>query len=54
MIKHYNRKGLPTDVGYFIFHNIKVYLNGHFEQASKRDKMSIQEKVFGLPKADAK
>ncbi len=49
IIKHYCRT-LPTDVGYFVFHNIKVYIVGHFEQAMKRDNITIQEKVFGLPK----
>lgn len=47
MIKHYNRRGLPTEVGYFMFHDIKVYMEGHFEQSSMRDKQTIQEKVFG-------
>ncbi len=51
IIKHYC-KALPTDVGYFVFHNIKVYMVGHFEQAMKRDNQTIQQKVFGMPKPD--
>jgi len=39
----------PDDVGYFVYHGVKVYIPGFFEQAMKRDNMSIQEKVFGLP-----
>ncbi len=40
IIKHYCRNHYPTDVGYFIFHNIKVYIPGFFEQAVKRDNLT--------------
>ncbi len=36
MIRHYLRSSVPTEVGYFMFHNIKVYIAGYFEQANKK------------------
>lgn len=37
MIKHFCRKHYPDDVGYFIYHDIKVYIPGFFEQSQKKD-----------------
>lgn len=49
LIRHYCRKDYPSEVGYFVHSGVKVYIPGFFEQANKRDNMSVQEKVFGLP-----
>lgn len=39
---------LLESVGYFIFHDVKVYLEGHFAKASARDKQTIEHRVFGV------
>ena len=43
LIRHYCRKVYPSDVGYFIFHDIKVYIPGYFEESVKRDKRTIYD-----------
>lgn len=50
LVRHYNRKDYPEKVGYFIFRNIKVYIDGHFAEAMKRDKITMEEKLFGHSK----
>ncbi len=54
LIRHFCRKEYPSEVGYFVHSGVKVYIPGFFEQANKRDNMSVQERMFGLPKADPK
>lgn len=34
-------------VGYFVFQNVKVFVEGEKAAAVKRDKMTIEEKLFG-------
>lgn len=34
-------------VGYFIYHDIKAYLVGHFEKAKARDNVTIERRLFG-------
>jgi hypothetical protein len=34
-------------VGYFIYHDIKVYLDGQTERAMKRDNETIEQRTFG-------
>lgn len=34
-------------VGYFMFHDVKCYLEGAWEKATSRDKQTIQQRVFG-------
>lgn len=41
---------LLEQVGYFMYHDIKVYIEGAFEQAKKRDSISIEQKLFGASK----
>ena len=43
LIKHYCRKHYPSDVGYFMFHDIRVYIPGAFEESVKRDKRTVHE-----------
>lgn len=35
------------EVGYFMYHDIKVYLVGALEKAKKRDAQSIEQRLFG-------
>ncbi len=41
------RDKLLEQVGYFMYHDIKVYLEGAFEQSKKRDNQSIESRLFG-------
>lgn len=34
-------------VGYFMYHDIKVYIEGFVEKAKARDKQTIEQKLFG-------
>lgn len=43
-------KGLPgdwNDTRCFIYNNVKVYERGHREAATRRERMSIEERNFG-------
>lgn len=50
LIKHYCRKKYPDDVGYFIFHDVKVWIAGFFETHSKKDSISVERRMFGESK----
>lgn len=54
LIRHFCRNDYPTEVGYFVHSGVKVYIPGFFEQANKRDNMSVQEKVFGVARVELK
>ena len=41
------RDPLLEQVGYFMYHDIKVYIEGAFEQSKKRDNQSIESRLFG-------
>lgn len=47
IFKYFNKNGDPRNVGYFIYHDIKVYKVGFFEQSSKRDKETTEQRLFG-------
>lgn len=47
IVRYFCKSHYPDDVGYFIYHNIKVYIAGHFGAASKRDKISVEQRLFG-------
>lgn len=47
LAKQVCRDKLLEQVGYFMYHDIKVYLEGAFEQAKKRDNQTIEHKLFG-------
>lgn len=40
----------PERTGYFIYKDIKVYIEGWAEESKKRDKMEMEEKLFGKKK----
>jgi hypothetical protein len=46
IVKYYTRKDYDHTVkaGYFMFHDIKVYLEGHFERARTRDTRTTLDK----------
>lgn len=50
LAKRFCRDPQLETVGYFIYHNIKVYLEGHFEQTNKRDSQTIEQRLFGATK----
>ncbi len=56
LVRHYCRKVYPSDVGYFVFHDIKVYIEGFFAEASKRDRRTLFDVESKLPlsKVDSK
>lgn len=56
LVRHYCRKAYPSDVGYFIFHDIKVYIEGFFAEANKRDRRTTFDLDGKMPigKVDAK
>ncbi len=47
LAKQICRDKLLEQVGYFLYHDIKVYIAGSFAQAKKRDNTSIEHKLFG-------
>lgn len=47
VIRYYTKKDYPDKVGYFIFKDIKVYIEGFFEQSKKRDSQTMEQKIFG-------
>lgn len=50
IVKHFCKNAYPDKVGYFIYKNIKVYIEGFFEQSVKRDKESVDFRNFGASK----
>ncbi|MES1988828.1 MAG: hypothetical protein V4440_12530 [Pseudomonadota bacterium] len=48
--KRFCRDPLLEKVGYFVFHDIKVYIVGGHEEIKKRDSISIEQKTFGINK----
>lgn len=50
LAKRFCRDPQLEKVGYFIYHNIKVYLAGHFEQTKARDSQTIEQRLFGAQK----
>lgn len=47
LVRHYCRKHYPEDAGFFMFHDIKVYIAGCFDKSSKHGKLTIEQKLFG-------
>lgn len=50
LIKYFCKKDYPDKVGYFVYHDIKVYIAGFFEQSKVRDQQTIEQKIFGEAK----
>lgn len=50
IIRYFCKKDYPDKVGYFIYHDIKVYIAGFFEQSILREKQTIEQKIFGASK----
>lgn len=50
LIRYFTKKDYPDKVGYFVYHDIKVYIEGFFEQSSKRDKETVEQRNFGASK----
>lgn len=50
MVRHYCRRQYPDKVGFFMFHDIKVYIAGFFEEAKKRSELTIEDINFGAKK----
>lgn len=52
IVKHFTKSCWKETqkVGYFTYHDIKVYITGFFEQSKMRDTQTIEQKVFGVPK----
>lgn len=48
VIKYYNRTKYPSDVGYFIYKNIRVFIPGRIEGHVETDKQNIGAKLRGL------
>jgi hypothetical protein len=44
------KSGYPDDVGYFWFHDVKVWIPGFYETHSEKDKESIETRLFGKSK----
>ncbi len=49
--KYYNKNGDPRNVGYFVYRDIKVYKVGFFDQSIKKDKETIEQRLFGASKS---
>ncbi len=48
LIKTYTHKsGYPSDVGYFWYHNVKVWIPGFLDSHGFMDTQTIDNKVFG-------
>jgi hypothetical protein len=45
--KRFCRDPLLEQVGYFMHHDIKVYIAGGVDAVKARDHVSVQERVFG-------
>lgn len=43
---------IVNKVGYFIYHNIRVYIDGFFEKNKDADKLTIEQKMHGGSKLD--
>lgn len=50
LAKRFCRDPQLEKVGYFIYHNIKVYLEGFTSQSIARDNQTIEQRLFGAPK----
>ncbi len=50
LIRYFTKKDYPDKIGYFIYHDIKVYIAGFFEQSVKRERVTIEQKIFGESK----
>lgn len=50
LAKRFCRDPQLEAVGYFIYHNIKVYLTGQIEQTKARDNQTIEQRLFGAQK----
>lgn len=47
MVQYFDKKNFPPKVGYIIYKDIKVYMEGFFEQSKVRDKQTIEQRLFG-------
>lgn len=43
---------IKDNVGYFIYHNIRVYIDGFFEKNKDADRLTIEQKMHGGSKLD--
>lgn len=50
LVKHYCRRHYPDDVGYFMFHDVKVWIAGFHETHKRFDGLTIEQKLFGHSK----
>ncbi len=50
IIRYFTKKDYPDKVGYFIYHDIKVYIAGFFAQSKLREQVTIEQKLFGASK----
>ncbi len=50
IVKYFCKKDYPDKVGYFVYHDIKVYIAGFFEESIKRDRQTIEQRNFGASK----
>lgn len=50
LVRYFTKKDYPDKVGYFVYHDIKVYIAGFFEQSVKRERVTIEQKTFGNSK----
>lgn len=48
IVAHFNRGAMPAfdEVGYFLFHNVKVFERGKRQQAEARDARTLEEAKF--------
>lgn len=50
IVKYFCKKSYPDKVGYFMYKDIKVYIDGFFEQSVSRDKETVEYRNFGASK----
>lgn len=47
LAKRFCKDASLESVGYFVMHDIKVYIDGHFERATTRDRVTVEQRNFG-------
>lgn len=51
IIRSYTRKsGYPDDVGFFFFQDIKVWIPGFFDTHSRKERETMEQRLFGHSK----
>lgn len=46
LVRYFCKREYPDKVGYFVYHDIKVYIAGFFDQSVKKDKLTIEQRNF--------